>query len=1048
MNHIIDAALDRSRATILILIVILISGSLTYVSIPREDSPDVQIPIIYISMKHEGISPQDAERLLIRPMEKELRSIEGVKEMRSNALQGFASVLLEFTAGFDGDKALQDVREKVDIAKSELPNDTDEPIINEVNLSLFPVVSIILTGDIPERSFINIARGLRDEIEGLSEVLDVEIVGDREEALDVIIDPIILESYGLTSNIVRIVDDNNKLVAAGALDAQSGRYDVKVPGLIEEFDDLVNLPVKVSEDSKVVLGDIADIRPSYKDPDGFARVNNKPVLVLEVSKRTGENIIDTVAKVKYVVEQVSKTWPAGINVLFAQDKSSSIIDMVTDLQNNIFLAVFLVTVVIIYFIGLRSALFIALAIPGAFLFGILVISFFGVTLNIVVLFALILSIGMLVDNAIVVIEYANRQMIDGTSHTQAYGIAAKRMAWPIIASTVTTLLVFAPLLFWPGIMGQFMKFLPMTLIATLFGSLLMALIFIPSLGKWVGKPDPYDALTQNNTNVSENGNLENLKGFTGKYVKILKTALTHPRKTIMLIILGMFAIIIAYSILSPGVEFFPKIEPQNASVIIRARGNLSTLEQDKIVRQVESRILDMTDDIKIFYARSGKMEGGKGDQYPADTIGIIQLEYHDWDERRKSAEILEEIKQRTSDMAGVIIETREQHGGPGEARDVQIEVSSYNVDLIPPVIRQLRQTMTEIGEFVDVGDSLPIPAIEWEMEVDRAQAAKFGVDINIIGSFIKLVTNGLIATTYRPDNNDDEVDITIRFPEKYRGVEQLDNLRVVTSEGAIPIGSFVKRKAKPKISEVTKVDTVRVYKIEADVPEGVIADRKIQEIKQWLKTADIDPRVNISFKGNEEDKKETQQFLNKAFLLSICAMALVLLLQFNSIYQTLIILSAIVLSTGGVFLGLLVTYKPFGIVMCGVGVIALAGIVVNNNIIFIDTFNYLKKSGMETMEALLRTGAQRLRPILLTAGTTVLGLVPMVTTVNINFISREISVGAPSTQWWEQLSTAIAGGLTFATVLTLFITPCLLMIGETRFFHHVKTKFKRKKHEI
>jgi multidrug efflux pump len=1038
MHAFIDACLDRSRAVIIILILILSIGYTTYQAIPREDAPDVKIPIIYVSMTHEGISPQDAERLLVRPMEKELKTIEGIKELRATAAQGYASVVLEFDAGFDSDKALLDVREKVDVAKSELPEETKEPTVNEVNISLFPVVSVILTADIPERSFLKLAKKLRDKVEGLPEVLSVDIAGERIESLEIIINPLMLESYGLTSDIVQLVDRNNKLVAAGALDSAKGKYNIKVPGLIEGLEDLYSLPIKISGDSIVRLGDIAEVRPSYKDPLGFARVNGQPALVLEIKKRTGENIIDTVNKVRGIVKEESQYWPSGINVIFAQDKSSDIITMVNELQNNILLAVLLVTIVMIFYIGMRSAFFISMAIPGAFLFGILILSFYGVTLNIVVLFGLILSIGMLVDNAIVVIEYANRLMIDGMSHKKAYGEASKRMAWPIIASTITTLLVFAPLLFWPGIMGQFMKYLPMTLIATLTGSLFMALIFIPALGKWFGKADTYDKRTQRNTHNSEQGDLNELTGFTARYVKLLNKAITRPKTTILLILVCMFVIIVTYTKVSPGTEFFPTIEPQNATVIVRARGNLSTIEKDKILKQVESRIMHMTDEIEVFYARSGSRDGAGNSNFPSDTVGTIQLEFLDWQVRRPSSEILADIKAATDDLAGVIIETRKQKEGPGEQRAINIEVGSRTPELIAPVVKKILAGMNEIGEFVEINDSLPIPAIEWEMKVDRAQAAKFGVDINIIGNFIKLVTNGLKASTYRPDDSDDEVDISIRFPKEYRGVEQLDNLRAITSDGAIPIAGFVKRQAQQTVEEIEKVDSVQVISIEADVEAGIIANNKIAKIKDWLKTANIDPRVEVKFKGDDEQQKETGDFLGKAFVFAIVAMMLVLLLQFNSMYHTFIILSAVFLSTGGVFLGLLVTYKPFGIVMCGVGVIALAGIVVNNNIIFIDTYTRLKKQGMDTAEALLRTGAQRLRPILLTAGTTVLGLVPMVTTVNIDFMTRDITVGAPSSQWWEQMSTSIAGGLTFATVLTLFLTPCLLAIGENRVFKKIK----------
>lgn len=1025
----IDAAVSRSRAVICILLLIFVSGSVAYSSIPKESTPDVQIPIIYVSMTHEGISPEDAERLLVRPMEKELKSIEGVKEMRSLASQGHASVTLEFNAGFDNEKALVDVREKVDIAKVELPEDTDEPLVNEVNLSLFPVVNVILTGEVPERTLIKIAKELRDRLEEISSVLSVDIAGDREDVVDIIIDPMVLNSYQLTSDIVDSVTRNNLLVAAGALDTKEGRYQVKVPGLLETAEDILSLPIKVNQDAVVKLEDVTSVHKTYKDPDGFARVNGHPALVLEVSKRTGENIIDTIDAVRAVVAHERQYWPEGLHVIFAQDESGRIRDIIHDLENNIILAILLVSVVILAVIGLRSAVFISIAIPGAFLMGVLTIASLGLTLNIVVLFSLILSIGMLVDSAIVVVEYANRRMVDGASHREAYKEAAKRMAWPIIASTITTLIVFAPLLFWPGIMGQFMKYLPLTLIATLTGSLFMALIFIPTLGSIWGKTDTADEQTKKTIHIAEQGDLSLLQGITGSYVRILDAVLKRAKAFVVSIFAALIGVFILYSAFGAGVEFFPDVEPDNAQVLVYARGNLSVHEKDALVEEVEARIMDMRDDVKVFYARSGEV-AGNGNDLTEDVIGIIQMEFNYWQDRRKAKEILAEIRTRTADIPGIMMEAREQEGGPASGKPINIEVSSRFPELIEPVVAQVLEGMQEVGGFVDIEDNRPVPAIEWQVNVDRAQAARFGVDMAVIGNFVRLVTNGLKVTDYRPDDSDDEVDIVLRFPEDQRNLKTLDYLNAVTKDGNIPISNFVERTAQPKVGQISRVDGRRTITVKADVAKGVLANDKVLEMTEWLKKQEINPQVALSFKGEDEDQKETGDFLANAFVLAMFSMMLVLLLQFNSFYHTAIILSAVFLSTIGVLLGLLITGQTFGIVMCGVGIISLGGIVVNNNIIFIDTYRVFRAEGMSPREALLRTGAQRMRPILLTAGTTVLGLLPMVLAMNIDFFTREVTFGAPSTQWWQQLSTSIAGGLTFATILTLFFTPCLIALRD------------------
>lgn len=1041
MNNIIDFSMQRKRAILMVLFLILVSGFYTYVSIPREDTPDVKIPIIYVSMTHEGISPEDAEDMLIKPMEVELRSIEGIKEIKSNASEGFASVVMEFSAGFDSKKALQDVREKVETAKAELPSDTDEPKVSEVNLSTFPVLNIILYGDVPERALYQIADTLEDKVEAIPEVLSVDIAGKKEEMIEVIISPVLLESYGLTSDIVNITASNNLLIAAGAMDSEDGKYVIKVPGLIDGIEDILDMPLIVEGDNVIRIKDVAEVRKSFKDSSGYAKVNGKSAVVVEVSKRTGENIIDTIAKVKAIVKEEQRFWPKSVQLIYSQDKSSNIIDMVNELQNNILLAIILVVVVIMAFVGFKAAGLVAFSIPGAFLIGVLTIGFLDLTLNVVVLFSLIMSVGMLVDSAIVVIEYANRRMAEGESFKTAYQTAAKRMAWPIIASTVTTLIVFTPLLFWPGIIGQFMKYMPLTLIATLSGSLVMALIFMPVVGSIFGKADKdQNKEIEENIKNLETGNLDDLTGVSKVYVNLLGKIINYSGLFSILIVALMAVVISIYSSVGKGVEFFPEIEPENIQVVIRARGNLSTIEKDEIVNEVLEKILHMKDEVRVFYSRSGKVTGG-GKSFPEDTIGVITLEMANWQNRRTAKEIIKDIRQKTSVLPGVLIEVLEQSGGPSAGKKINIEVSSRFPDMIDPVVEKILNEMQQDGRFVDIADTRPAPEIEWKIDVDRGQASKFGVSMATLGNFIKLITNGLKITTYRPDEDDEELDIMLRYPKESRKLEQLDNLKVMNNFGGVPISNFVERTAHQKIGTIERVNGLRTIKIEADPSSGILADTLVKDAQKFIEQAyaneEIDPRVSISFKGENEDQAEASSFLANAFILAIFGMMLVLTFQFNSIYQMSIIMSAIVLSTIGVFIALMITGQPFGIVMCGVGIISLAGIVVNNNIIFIDTYKLLREQGIEVKEALLRTGAQRLRPILLTAGTTVLGLLPMVFQMNINFLDRVTTFGAPSTQWWQQLSTTIAGGLSFSTVLTLFLTPCLLFLGE-KLFHRSK----------
>jgi multidrug efflux pump len=1028
MKTFIDAAFNRARTVLALLVLLLISGSVSYKTIPKEAEPDVAIPIIYVSMSHEGISPEDAERLLVRPMEKELQTIEGVKEMRSTAGEGHASVLLEFDAGFDSDKAMQDVREKVDLAKVKLPAETEEPSVNEVNVALFPVLVVTLAGDVPERTLLSLARGLKDKIEGLREVLEADIAGDREEVVDVVVEPRVLDSYGISyEELINFIWRNNKLVAAGALDTGHGRFAVKVPGLFEGAADVLSLPVKVTGDRVVTFGDVATVRRTFKDPTSFARVNSRPAISLEISKRVGENIIETIDKVRAIVDTERATWPEGVVVSYSQDKSEDVKTMLSDLQNNVLSAVLLVMVVIVAALGVRTAGLVGLAIPGSFLTGILIIYALGLTINIVVLFSLIMAVGMLIDGAIVVTEMADRKMAEGKARSEAYAYAAKRMSWPIIASTATTLAAFMPLLFWPGVVGEFMKYLPITLLATLSASLLMALIFVPTLGKYVGKRSPLSEESLRSLAASEVGELHEIRGLTGLYVRLLERLLAHPLKILLLAVVFLISVYGAYGLLGKGVEFFPKVEPQRALLNIRARGDLSVYEQDALVGRVEQRLLDMRE-IETLYTRSGI--NLRGQDLPADTIGVIQMEFVDWQRRRPAAEILDEIRQRTGDIPGIIVEARKQEGGPPVGKPVQLQLSSRYPQLLEPAVVKVREMMKKLGGFTDVEDSRPLPGIEWQLAVDRTQAARFGADITVVGNAVQMVTNGIKVSDYRPDDADDEVDIIVRLPERSRDLDELDRLRVQTQYGLVPISNFVKRKPAPKLGTINRVDGQRVMTVKADVTEGILPATKVAEIQQWLDdNVKLDPRLKLTFKGEDEEQRKSQAFLSKAFGVALFIMAIILVTQFNSFYQAFLILSAVIFSTVGVFLGLLTTGQPFGIVMSGIGVIALAGIVVNNNIVLIDTYNILRAKGMGAVEAVLRTAAQRLRPVLLTTITTILGLMPMVLKLNIDLVHREVTTGAPSTQWWAQLATAVAGGLTFATLLTLVLTPCMLVLG-------------------
>lgn len=1034
----INAAMSRKRTVVTTLIMIIVAGLYAYITIPKESDPDIDIPVIYVSMYLDGVSPDDSERLLLRPMEQELASIEGLKELKSTAYTGGGNIILEFTAGFDKEAALDDVQKAVDQVRPDLPPDVEEPKVSEVNISLFPVLSVMLHGDIPERTLLRLARDLQDKIESIGTVLEVNISGDREELVEILLDPSTLETYGLDGpQLIQFFRNSNQLVAAGNLDMGDGQFAVKVPGLFESFSDLLDMPLRTDGDSVILVRDIAEVRRSFKDAESLARINGEQAIALNVVKRTGENVIDTIAAVRKIVEEESARWPEGVQVSYTLDKSQDIRTMLRDLQNNIISAILLVMIVCVAALGFRSALLVGIAIPGAFLSGILIIYVMGLTVNIVVLFSLILSVGMLVDGAIVVTEYADREMNEGAKREEAYTRAAKRMGWPIIASTATTLAAFAPLLFWPGMAGEFMKYMPITLIGVLLSSLAMALVFVPVLGSIFGKASN-EKHEDHALDPDDPAVLDRLSGLMKIYIGVLKRAIKFP----IWILVGVFALLVTvqvtYSMVGKGVEFFPDIEPDFAKIIVQARGNLSIQEQSDLVRQVENRIIGR-DGIELVYTEVGTTSEGGQDEVPADTIGQITLEFSDWQERQSANAILDDIRDDTSDIAGIKIQTRKMQGGPPRGKAIEINVTSRNPELLIPAVETIYRAMSEVGDFIDYEDTRPLPGIEWELRVDRAQASKFGLDLATIGQYVRLITNGLIVSDYRPDDTDEEIDIVIRHREEDRTLSQLDKIRIESdTAGSVPISNFVERVAQDAVGTINRVDQRRVITVKADLPPEINIASKVDAVKQWI--ADhpeaFDPRISIEFVGQDEDQMEAMQFLMKAFVIALFIMAIILVTQFNSFYSAFLVLTAVIMSTIGVFIGLMVMGEPFGVIMSGTGVIALAGIIVNNNIVLIDTFDYLhKKKGLPIREAVLLTGYQRLRPVILTTITTICGLLPMVFQANIDFVNRDLTIGAPSTQWWVQLASAIVYGLTFSTVLTLVVTPSALML---------KSRFKRK----
>ncbi|MCE9524060.1 MAG: efflux RND transporter permease subunit, partial [Alphaproteobacteria bacterium] len=734
MTGLVDWAIDRARLTLSILVAVLVMGTLAYISIPKEADPDIPLPFFQVQVVLPGISPEDSERLLVRPLEVQLKTIEGLKEIRGIASQGYGAVSLEFDVNFNKDRALQKVRDAVDAAKSKLPNDAEEPFIFEANVSDSPVVSIILSGNVPERALLRAAKRMEREIDSIVGVLDAELSGQREELLEVIIDPARLDSYGVSSeDLFRLVVRNNQLIPAGSLDTGRGRFAVKVPGLFETADDVLRLPVKVQGDGVVKLGDIAQVRRTFYDANTFARYNGRPAISIDVKKRTGANIVGTIALVRKYVESVRAEIPAGVRVDYSGDASYWIDAQLTQLTNAILLAIALVMIIVVASLGLRSGLIVGISIPASFLIGFLCLYFGGFTLNMMILFGMVITVGLLVDNGIIVVEYADRKMAEGFSKREAFSEAGRRMFWPVVSSTATTLAAFAPMLFWPGVSGKFMSYLPFTMIFIMTASMFVALLFLPTIGAIFGKPEKIHPNASRDISLSETGNLYEISGLTGFYVRLVTGAVNRPFFVLLIAVVSLVAVVIAFIAFNKGVQFFVETDADFATVSVRARGNLSALEKRDLVIEAERRLTGARG-VKGVYTVAGAGGGGRGGA--VDTIGRIFIELQPYRDRGPSKPIMAELRKRLENMPGIFAELQEQESGPPGGKAIQIEVGSESYAALDRVVAAVRAHADKMPGLIDIEDSRPLPGIEWNIKLDREQAGRFGADVGTVGAAV------------------------------------------------------------------------------------------------------------------------------------------------------------------------------------------------------------------------------------------------------------------------------------------------------------------------
>ncbi len=1033
------------RMTIGLMLFMVLGGIFAMTKLALDAEPDIPVPFVNVRVVLPGVSPEDSERLLVRPMETELKSIEGLKQLDGVGASNVAYMILEFDFPFDKDAVMADVLEQVDRARSEFPQDAREPIVEEVSTSALPIITINLWGDVPERELQRRAKDMKKRIEAMPEVLAADISGERTDVLEAVLDPAKVESLGITfGEIAGAVSSNNSLIPAGALESQSGKFNVKLPGLIKEPGDMADVIIRRSPNGSVVrLGDIADVRRGYRDVATFARFNGRPSVSIEVSKRQGQNIIVTEDKVKALIATMQDTdaWPQTVNVSYSLSRSTRIKDMVSELFASLVNAVVLVFLVCIAALGWRSAVFVGWAVPGSFLIALFLFLVQGQTINMMILFGLILSVGVLVDSAIVIIEYADRKMDEGMARLEAFKLAGERMFWPIISSTATTLAAFIPLLFWQDITGKFMSYFPITMIYVLSASTLMALIFLPTLGAKIGFKKK--AVANNNAAMLSGGEGDptKLSGFTGGYVRVVSKLIKYPLITMAVVMFGCVFVIPAIftaSLEGPPpkpVAFFTQTPSEQVYILARSRGNTTPAQSLAIGKEIERRI-DGIEGIESVYtvAGSGAAGGGAGgaalsgpNNVPADTSVRVYTELLPFSERRDVRSIMDDLRDATNNIPGIYIEVIAVDQGPPIGKNIGVQLTGENREDLIEATRKTRIKLASIEGVIDVEDSLPLPGVEWELDVDRVEAGRLGLDVGRIGAAVQFVTEGALVGQYRPLDAEEEVDIRIRYPEDQRDLASLESLRIQTPQGALPLSSVVTTVPRPRLDKIERRDLESYYLVQANTAKDYATNIQQQELRDWLLEDGVLPdSVSFKFLGQAEENAAAAAFFQAAGVAILLMMSVILLLQFNSFYHVFLTLMAVILSVFGVLLGL--AFYPFiSAILTMTGVIALAGIVVNNNIVLIDTYQRLRLNGFSSVDAATRTAAQRLRPVILTTLTTVVGLMPLILGWQANIFTGVLSFeGSATSEIWAPISYVIACGLGFATILTLVVTPVLL----------------------
>ncbi|MEW5909188.1 MAG: efflux RND transporter permease subunit, partial [Thermodesulfobacteriota bacterium] len=1029
-----DTSVKNRISVVVFSIILLIAGVYCYVKLPRESAPDITIPHVFVSTDYKGVSSSDIETSITIPIEKKLKGLDRVKKIHSISSEGISMINVEFIPGTDIDEVLQKVKDKVDEAKRDLPHDLeDDPSVFEVNFSELPIVVYSISGDCGLTCLKKIADDLEEDIESIPGVLEVEVTGGLEREIKIEVDPDKLAFYRIPITLFqKVVTSENQNTSGGAITLGDGRYQLRVPGEFSSPDEITGLVVNAPEGEPIYLKDLAKVTDGFKDETSRSRLDGREAVSITIKKRVGENIISICDRIDELIGDRKAKWPKGTQITKLMDQAKDIRLMVSDLENNILSGLVLVIAVLFVVMGFRNAVLVSLAIPFSMFLSFIVLYVLGITLNMVVLFSLTLALGMLVDNAIVIIENIYRYMEQGVPRIPATMRATSEVAYPVIGSTLTTLVAFFPMIFWPGIMGEFMKYLPITLIVTLSSSLFVALVINPALAAFFirvkGKPvDPANGMTADQLQAAGEKPAE-IRGFILRfYTRFLAGALNHRGLVILISFSGLILFFMTWVLtigLEKPVEFFPDIDPKSIYVNIDTPEGADLEYIDRIVRQTEITILgnekspslngqrspgsdyetaylprkhrksggssfsgpgDMNN-VEHVYAKSVEVSG-PGDAFSSNLPTHIAVQFIELQDRTESSrENMEQIRDRVRLIPGAKITVAKQEEGPPTGSPINIEISGNDFQVLGELARKIRSILDKLPHVSDVRDDYVegIPTIQ--VKIDRQKAALFNLSTNTIGFALKTAYNGLDISTFR--EGDEDYDISVILENRDRSVlDVLYKLMIPAPSGhLVPLTTLASIDDSGSLGNISRINHDRVVTVKAEVDEtkipGPVARQRAEDL---LREFPLPAGYQVKFTGEFEFQKEAEEFLSKAFAMAVFLIFLVLVTQFNSVIQPGIIMTSVILSLGGAFLGLTLLNAPFGIIMTGVGVVSLAGVVVNNAIILIDYTNKLRDRGMAIHDAVVAAGATRLRPVFLTAITTTLGLIPMVTGVSFDF---------------------------------------------------------------